>query len=269
MEIQASRAAARGRPGGRADPAARSEPRALGPAADPPRPGRARARRDARRRARALRAAGGDRRLPRARAHRRRHRLGAHRRALRSSWPSVTPSPVVELNRAVAVAMAFGPAAGLAHRRRAGGRAGAGGLSPAAQRARRSALPPRPLRRGARRVRARRRAHAQRARARLAARARGRRRGSAGRRSLTWSAGGLGGALAVGLVQHHRGRGGGVQRAGRPAAMGIRTTLSQAARQATLRPLFSLPTRIKSGPAEVVLAGVRSPFSSVPTICTA
>ena len=45
MEIQASRSRARTGPDGRADPAARAEPRALGSAADPPRPRRARARR--------------------------------------------------------------------------------------------------------------------------------------------------------------------------------------------------------------------------------
>ena len=72
---------------GRADPAARPEPRALGPAADPPRPRRAGSGRgagqEARRRARPLCAAGRHRRLPCARAHRRGDRLGAHRRALR------------------------------------------------------------------------------------------------------------------------------------------------------------------------------------------
>ena len=46
MEIQASRSRARDRPIGRADPAARSEPRALGSAADPPRARRAGARRE-------------------------------------------------------------------------------------------------------------------------------------------------------------------------------------------------------------------------------
>ena len=80
MEIQASRAAGARRAGGRADPAARSEPRAVGSAADPPRPRRARARRGARRCARAVRAAGGDRRLSRARADARGDGLGADRR---------------------------------------------------------------------------------------------------------------------------------------------------------------------------------------------
>ena len=37
--------------------------------------------------------------------------------ALYAALGQVTPSPVVELNRAVAVAMALGPAAGLGHRR--------------------------------------------------------------------------------------------------------------------------------------------------------
>ncbi len=83
MEIQASRSRARVGPVGRADPAARPEPRALGPAAHPPRPRRARARRGARRRARPVRAPGRDRRLPRARAYARGDRLGAHRGALR------------------------------------------------------------------------------------------------------------------------------------------------------------------------------------------
>ena len=71
MEIQASRARARVSPIGRADPAARSEPRALGPRADRPRPRSAHARRAAGRHARRLRAAGGDRGLPRPRADRR------------------------------------------------------------------------------------------------------------------------------------------------------------------------------------------------------
>ena len=63
-----------------------------------------------------------------ARAPRRRHRLGRIAGALRRSCERVDPTPVVALNRAVAVAMAHGPA----------GRAGAG------RRARRAArrLPP-------------------------------------------------------------------------------------------------------------------------------
>ena len=71
----------------------------------------------ARRRRRPVRAAGGDRGVPRPGATRRGDRLGADRRALRAAR-AAAPSPVVELNRAVAVAMAHGPAAGLATRRR-------------------------------------------------------------------------------------------------------------------------------------------------------
>ena len=56
-------------------------------------------------------AAGGDRRGARRGGATREHRLGADRSALRASG-RVQPSPVVELNRAVAVAMARGPSAG-------------------------------------------------------------------------------------------------------------------------------------------------------------
>ena len=67
-------------------------------------------RSDARRpRARELRIAGRDRRVPRHRAERRGDRLGADRGALRGARPP-RPEPVVELNRAVAVSMATGPA---------------------------------------------------------------------------------------------------------------------------------------------------------------
>ena len=69
MEIQASRSARAGRTVGRTDPAARPEPCPLGPAPDPARACSARARGGARWRRRAVRAAGGDRRLPRARTH--------------------------------------------------------------------------------------------------------------------------------------------------------------------------------------------------------
>ena len=61
-----------------------------------------------------VRAAGRDRRLPRARGRRRRRPTGAGSRRSTASWPRLTGSPVVELNRAVAVGMADGPAAGLA-----------------------------------------------------------------------------------------------------------------------------------------------------------
>ena len=56
--------------------------------------------------------------------------------ALYGALAKLTPTPAVELNRAVAVAMAFGPAEGLVPRRRAPGGTGAGGLPPAAQRPR-------------------------------------------------------------------------------------------------------------------------------------
>ena len=58
----------------------------------------------------------------------------------------ITPSPVVELNRAVALAMLFGPAAGLEVVDALTDAAGAEGLSPAAERARRPAAQARPPR---------------------------------------------------------------------------------------------------------------------------
>ena len=60
-----------------------------------------------------VRAAGRDRRLPRAALTRRTDRLGVASSRCTSSSATVTPSPVVELNRAVAVGMAYGPQAGL------------------------------------------------------------------------------------------------------------------------------------------------------------
>ena len=63
MEIQASRLRAR-RPARRTDPARRPEPRAVGPAADPPGPGGAGSRPAARGTRCPVRPAGGDRRLP-------------------------------------------------------------------------------------------------------------------------------------------------------------------------------------------------------------
>ena len=92
--------------------------------------------------------------------------------ALYDGLARVAPSPVVELNRAVAVAMAYGPAAGLADHRRARGAGRAAVVSSAAERARRPADKARPLPGGARGVRARRRAHAQCAREAPAARPR-------------------------------------------------------------------------------------------------
>ena len=77
--------------------------------------------------------------------------------ALYAALSQITPSPVVELNRGVAVAMAFGPAAGLAGRRCRRRRAFAQELSSLAERARRFAHEARPLHRGTSRLRARRR----------------------------------------------------------------------------------------------------------------
>ena len=101
-------------PDGAAGPAAGPGPAAVGPAADPARargagPGRGAAGAD-----RPVHAAGRDRGLPRPGGPGRGHRLGADRRAVRGARPRLRPSPVVELNRAVAVGMAA----------RAGGRAG-------------------------------------------------------------------------------------------------------------------------------------------------
>ena len=59
--------------------------------------------------------------------------------ALYAVLAQLAPSPVVELNRAVAVGMAFGPAAGLELVDALTVRAAACGLPPAAERARRSA----------------------------------------------------------------------------------------------------------------------------------
>ena len=75
--------------------------------------------------------------------------------ALYAALAQITPSPIVELNRAVAVGMALGPEAGLAIVDALLARAVAEELSPSAERARRSALQARPPRRSARRVRAR------------------------------------------------------------------------------------------------------------------
>ena len=62
--------------------------------------------------ARSVHAAGRDRRVPRAGAHGGGDGLGRIV-ALYDGLVELTPSPIVELNRAVAVGMAFGPAAGL------------------------------------------------------------------------------------------------------------------------------------------------------------
>ena len=83
-------------------------------------------------------------------------------------------SPIVELNRAVAVSMASGPAAALEIVDGLRAAPGPEGLPPAAERARRPAVQARPPGRGADGVRGRGRAHRQRAGARAAARPRGR-----------------------------------------------------------------------------------------------
>ena len=83
MEIQASRSRARVGPGGEPVLLVDQDRGALGPRARTAWAGRAGARRAARRLARAVRASGGDRRLPRPGAQRRGDRLGADRRALR------------------------------------------------------------------------------------------------------------------------------------------------------------------------------------------
>ena len=141
MEIQASRLGARTGPIGRADPAARPEPRALGSAAHPPRACCACACR-----ARVV-SASGPYALQAAIAacHARARsgagdRLGAHRRALRCArrGPAVA---VVELNRAVAHAMAYRSGGGSRPGRQPDRGAVAQGLSSAAERARRSAEP--------------------------------------------------------------------------------------------------------------------------------
>ena len=102
--------------------------------------------------------------------------------ALYDALAKLAPSPVVELNRAVAVAMAFGPAAGLTLVDALMAEPALSELPPPAERARRFSRQARPLRGGARRVRARRIAHPQRPRARAAARARPRERGVRKRR---------------------------------------------------------------------------------------
>ena len=101
-----------GGPIGRADPAARSGPRALGPPPHPPRPRGARAREQL------GGALGPTRCRPRSPPATRgrappEETDWARIAALYDALAQLTPSPVVELNRAVAVGMAFGPAAGL------------------------------------------------------------------------------------------------------------------------------------------------------------
>ena len=77
-----------------------------GPRAGPRVPGAAPSR------GRAVPAAGGDQRRAHRRARRRRHRLVADRRRSTTSCTPSTPSPIVALNRAVAVAELDGPEVG-------------------------------------------------------------------------------------------------------------------------------------------------------------
>ena len=93
----------------------------------------------ARRRARPVRAAGGDRRLPRPRPRRRGHRLGADRRALRRARRSSRPRRSSSSTARSRSAWRSGPDAGARAGRRARRRAGAARLPPAARRARRPA----------------------------------------------------------------------------------------------------------------------------------
>ena len=140
MEIQASRSRARVGPVGRADPAARSGPRALGSRSSSvvvsrrSSAPRSSAARSARTRCR-------PRSPPVTRARAPPEETDwARIAALYDALAQLAPSPVVELNRAVAVAMAFGPAAGLELVDALTVGAVARGLPPLAERARR---PPR------------------------------------------------------------------------------------------------------------------------------
>lgn len=92
---------------------ARSGSRALGSSSHRSRTHRARAREKARRRSWSVRASSGNCRVSCAREPSERHGLAERRFALRRPREPM-PSPIVELNRASAHAMAFGAAAGLA-----------------------------------------------------------------------------------------------------------------------------------------------------------
>ena len=113
MEIQASRSAARVGRRRRADPAPRSEPRAVGSGPHSARSGGTRSGRAMRTAAWSLLSSGLDCRVPRARARRPKTRTGSRIANLYAELVAVSPSPVVQLNRAVALSMAFGPQAGL------------------------------------------------------------------------------------------------------------------------------------------------------------
>ena len=157
MELQASRARARVGPDGRADPAARAGPLALGLAARRPRAGGA-----GRGRERLGGALGPTRCRPRSPPA-----TPARATPAETDWERIVAlydalaaarrrSPVVELNRAVAVGMAFGPEAGLELVDALADEPALRGYHLLPARARRPARRARPPRRGARRVRARR-----------------------------------------------------------------------------------------------------------------
>ena len=114
MELNASRTAARTDAAG--DPILLMDQNRglLGPAPDPPRHAGAGAGARTRRRRRLLRAAGGDRRLPRQGGARRCDTHWPRIAGLYAELAALVRSPIIELNRAVAVGMAEGPAAALA-----------------------------------------------------------------------------------------------------------------------------------------------------------
>ena len=169
MEFQSSRFAARTDADGSTDPAGGPGPHEVGPRADRPRGRRAGTRRPGRReeghRLGPVRAAGCAGRMPCHRADAPPTPTGTGSSRCTTGCSRSAPSPVVELNRAVAVAMASGPAAALEI---VDGLTGLDGsyLLPSVRGE--LLVPPRPQRRGRRRVRPRRRAHRQRARTRSA-----------------------------------------------------------------------------------------------------
>ena len=138
MLLHESRRAARTSPDGRADPAGGPGPLALGPGAD--RGGHGAGGAGAALAAlRPLHAAGGDRGRARRGARPRPRPTGPQIVGLYDVLAQVEPSPVVELNRAVAVAMRDGPAAGLALIDAILARGDAGRVPPGPLRARRAA----------------------------------------------------------------------------------------------------------------------------------
>ena len=158
MEFHASRFGTRVGRDGTPIPLDQQDRTPLGPRADRARPCRPGAGRPDRPRPRRVRPAGRDRRVPCRRAVGR-DTDWARIVLLYEALGRIAPSPVVELNRAVAVAMATGPASALRlvdELERVGPARGLPGL-PA--RARRAARPPRPHPGGARRARDGRPAH--------------------------------------------------------------------------------------------------------------